>query len=157
MMQIAPVTQAQSTLMSGSQRSSETSRLVLVVEDGTGLTSALEEICDFLGVGLERVGSHCDLTPILYNKRPMGIVAEMDSSGQDGCHILKTVAVHDKTLPVLLLTGPDPELQQAAQAVEEVWGLSTVRREPSLPSLGSLVEFLCDAGRKGRCLGVIPV
>jgi hypothetical protein len=87
----------------------------------------------------------------------MAVLAAIEAAGQDGCHVMKTVADHDRSLPILLLTGGDPVLAGAADAVEELWGLSCVLKRPILPGLGELVEFLCLAGQMGRCLGLMPV
>ena len=67
-----------------------------------------------------------DLGSALHQRRPMAVVAEMDAIGQDGCHVLKTVAALDRDLPVLLIVGEDPVLLGAVDAVEELWQLSSV-------------------------------
>lgn len=131
--------------------------LVLIIEDDDSIASALQPICDFLEIGLEHVPSECDVTDILNNSRPMGVVAQMDGHGQDGCHIMKTIAQHDRTLPILLIVGDDPVLAGAADAVEEVWQLESVAKVAHLPGIGAIVDFLFRAGRKGRCLRLMPV
>ena len=87
----------------------------------------------------------------------MGVVAHLDCQGQDGCHVMMTVAQHDRSLPVLLLTGDDPALAGAADAVEELWKLEAVVKFPRLPGIGAIVDFIFRAGRKGRCLRLVPV
>jgi hypothetical protein len=79
--------------------------LVVVVEDGVSLSESFRMICECLGITLERIASLDDLGPVLRNRRPMAVVAAMDAMGQDGCHVLMTVAAHDRSLPVLLMTG----------------------------------------------------
>jgi DNA-binding NtrC family response regulator len=130
--------------------------LVIVVEDSGELSRSIFPICDYLSVAVKHVGSDDDLTPILAEQRPMAVLADMDAHGQDGCHVMKTVARHDPSLPILLITGDNPALAGAADAVEEIWGLSNVRKNPSLPELGELVDFLFQAGHKGQCLGLLP-
>ena len=129
---------------------------IVVVEDGSYLSNAIQEMCDFLGVDVEHLDSECDLRPILSELRPMAVLAAIDAAGQDGCHVLKTVAAHDPSLPVLLLVGNNPSLAGAADAVEELWGLSSVTKMPTLPAPGGLVEFLCHAGQTGHCLRLMP-
>ena len=85
-------------------------------------------------------------------RRPMAIVAEMEATGQDGCHVLMTVATHDRDLPVMLIFGDDPALLGAIDAVEEIWQLSSVDKWPRLPGVGAVVDFLFRAGRKGGCM-----
>ena len=131
--------------------------LLLIVEDGEWTAAALQPICDFLDIAVERVPSEHDLAGALRDYRPMGVVAHLDCQGQDGCHVMMTVAQHDRSLPVLLLTGDDPALAGAADAVEELWKLEAVVKCPRLPSMGAIVDFIFRAGRKGRCLRLVPV
>jgi len=130
--------------------------LVLAVEDQVRFSPGLQTICEFLGIRLERVDSHRDLTPLLKVCRPMAVFCELDSPGQDGCHVMKIVAEHDRTLPLLVVSGEDPSLLGAAQAVEELLHLTGVLASERLPGIGELVEFLFAAGRKGRCLSLLP-
>jgi ActR/RegA family two-component response regulator len=131
--------------------------LLLVVEDGDALATTLQPICDFLDIAVERLPSEHDLIAALRNYRPMGVVTHLDCQGQDGCHVMMTVARHDRSLPILLLTGDDPALAGAADAVEELWKLEAVVKSPRLPSIGAIVDFLFRAGRKGRCTRLMPV
>ena len=126
--------------------------LVLVLEDDFGLSSALRDVCDCLNVAVERMPTEDDLGSALHRHRPMAVVAEMDAVGQDGCHVLKTVAALDRDLPVLLIVGEDPVLLGAVDAVEEIWQLSSVVKCPQLPGVGAVVDFLFRAGRKGGCM-----
>jgi CheY-like chemotaxis protein len=132
-------------------------RIIVVVEDDRCISRLIAEICDFLDVTIQHVASEADVAPVLAECRPMAVLARVDADGQDGCHVMKTVAEHDRNLPILLLTDGDPALAGAADAVQEIWGLSCVVKRPALPGLGELVEFLCLAGRMGRCLGLMPV
>lgn len=131
--------------------------LVLVVEDDPHLSEAFRDICECLNVTVERIPSRDDLSAVLYGRCPMAVVAEMDAEGQDGCHVLMTVAAYDQGLPVLLVTDGDPSLLGAVDAVEEVWGLSEVTKWPGLLGVGELVDFLFRAGRKGHCMRLISV
>ena len=90
------------------------------------MSSAFRSVCDCLNVTVERMPTHDDLASLLRQRRPMAVVAEMDAAGQDGCHVLMTVAAHDRDLPVLLITGDDPALLGAIDAVEEIWRLTSV-------------------------------
>ena len=93
-----------------------------------------------------------DLGSALRQRRPMAVVAEMDTAGQDGCHVLKAVAAHDRDLPVLLVVDNDPVLLGAIDAVQEIWQLTSVVKWPQLPGVGAVVDFLFQAGRKGDCM-----
>jgi DNA-binding NtrC family response regulator len=131
--------------------------LLLIVEDGDGIAAALQPICDFLDIAVERFPSERDLASALREYRPMGVVADLDCKGQDGCYVMMTVARYDCSLPILLLTGDDPALAGAADAVEELWKLEAVVKSPRLPSIGAVVDFIFRAGRKGHCTRLVPV
>jgi hypothetical protein len=126
--------------------------LVLVVEDDFGLSNAFRSVCECLEVGVERMPTRSDLGSLLRQRRPMAVVAEMDATGQDGCHVLMTVAAYDRDLPVMLIAGDDPALLGAIDAVEEIWHLTSVAKCPRLPGIGAVVDFLFRAGRKGGCM-----
>ena len=131
--------------------------VVIVVEDAPRWSRSIEELCEFLEVRLVWLSTEADLAPLLRDRRPMAVLAQMDGAGQDGCHVMKLVAAHDPELPLMVLTGGDAKLAGAADAVEEVWGLTSVVQRNVPPSPGELVEFLFRAGRRGRCLGLMPV
>jgi ActR/RegA family two-component response regulator len=131
--------------------------LLLIVEDGDGIAAILQPICDFLDIAVERLPSEQDLTSALRDYHPMGLVVRLDCQGQDGYYVMMTVAQHDRSLPILLLTGDDPALAGAADAVEELWKLEAVVKFPKLPSIAAIVDFIFRAGRKGRCTRLMPV
>lgn len=131
--------------------------LVVVVEDGIDLFESFRMICECLGIAVERMPSRDDLGVVLRDRRPMAVIAEMDALGQDGCHVLMTIAAHDRSLPSLLITGPDPTLLGAVDAVEELWELSSVEKWQELPGVGAMVDFLFRAGRKGSCIRLMSV
>ncbi len=128
---------------------------LLVVEDTSRLAIALGALCAFLGVAVERVRRPDELPRLLRDRNPMAVLAELDGTAQDGCHVMMRIAGHDPALPILLLTGPDPALAGAAEAVRELWALSAVELHPHLPGIGALADFLCRAGRAGGCLGLL--
>jgi hypothetical protein len=131
--------------------------VVAVIEDGVRISQEFETICEFLDITVERVPGHADLDAILSHRTPMAVICEMDGGRQDGCHVMKTVAGHDRSLPIMLLTGDEPALVGAAEAVEELWRLSEVTKLRSLPSIAGLVDFLFSAGRKGKCMRPLTV
>lgn len=130
---------------------------VLVIEDASKLGDALDGICECLGIAVERISSYDDLAVTLRRCRPMAVVAEMDAAGQDGCHVLITVAAFDQRLPVLIITGGDPTLLGAIDAVEEVWHVEAVVKWPRLLGAGEIVNFLFHAGHSGNCLRLMPL
>jgi hypothetical protein len=131
--------------------------LALALEDGRAMSDALQAICDFLEITVKRVSSTEDLLPFLQQYQPMAVIAAMDATGQDGCNVLMTVAQHDPGLPVLLLTGDESAAAGAVEAVTDLWGLTEVMQTALWPAPGTLAEFLCRAGMRGNCLGLMPV
>ena len=131
--------------------------LVLALEDAREMSAAMREICEFLGISVERIDSNDELLPVLQQCQPMAVVAAMDAEGQDGCNVLMTVARHDPSLPVLLVTGANPIAAGAVDAVTELWGLTEVMQTATWPAPGLLAEFLCRAGMRGNCLALMPV
>jgi len=131
--------------------------LVLVLEDRRERSATMRALCGFLNIAVDRIDCDEDLLPFLQRCRPMAVVAAMDAEGQDGGNVLKTVAQHDPTLPVLLMTDGDPALAGAVDAVTELWGMTEVVQADASPSIGSMVEFLCRAGVRGNCLAFMPV
>ena len=117
-------------------------QIVLVVEDRPRLSRTVGYICDFLNVPMERVGTDSDLGALLEDRHPMAVICELDGGVQDGCHVMKTVATHDPSLPIMLITGADAALIGAADAVEELWALSSVLKLRDAPGLGDVVDFL---------------
>jgi DNA-binding NtrC family response regulator len=128
-----------------------------VIEDSERLTGAFRSVCECLNVAVARIATRDDLRAILRDRRPMAVVAEMDAEGQDGCHVLMTIAAHDCDLPVLLVIGDDSALLGAVDAVEEIWELSSVSKWPRLLGVGPVVDFLFRAGRKGGCMRLMSV
>jgi CheY-like chemotaxis protein len=122
--------------------------LVLVIEDAPVLCRTIGYLCDYLGITVEAVPGNADLKKLLRSRRPMAVMSTIDTPAQDGCHVLKTVAEHDRTLPVLLVTGSDPALLGAVEAVEEICQLGHVLKVTGAPGVGDVIEFLFKAGRR---------
>ena len=131
--------------------------MVIVIEDSPRLSDVLCLICECLDVTVVALASSDDFATTLRESRPMAVVAEADMTGQDGCHVLKTVAAYDRNLPVMLLTGTDPAIQGAVDAVEELWDLSSVSKWPDVPGIGPTLDFLFRAGRNSDCVHFMPV
>ena len=120
---------------------------VMVVRDHEKNNHLLDVICDFFDIGVEHVGSEERLAPLLRECRPIAVIADLESAGQDGYHVMMTVAGHDPSLPILLLTDDDPMLLGAVDAVKEIWGLERVVTISGPAETGKLVDFLCQAAR----------
>ncbi len=131
--------------------------MVMIVGDDLAWGQNLDLICDFFGIAVEHVPSHLDVGFLLREFRPMAVIAEVDGIGQDGFHVMQEVAAHDADLPVMLLTGHDPALLGAADAMTEITGLTRMNAVPELPPLGELIDFLFRAGRAAGVGRMMPV
>ena len=121
---------------------------VLVVRDPDSNSDYLESVCEFLDIGVQHAASGEDLRAILTTLRPMAVIADLDGEAQDGFHVMKMAADYDPSVPILLLTGYDPALLGAVDAVQEVWGLTRVGTAAASSGIGALVDFICHAARE---------
>ena len=87
----------------------------------------------------------------------MAVITDVDGDDQDGFHVMKTVGRYNRELPVMLLTDGDPVLLGAADAIQDLWGLTSVTRTSGFPVAGQLVAFLFSAGRRAGCMRLVPV
>ncbi len=136
---------------------SQRAPVLLVVGHGPLLAGELDRICRFLEIDVEHLMPGTDLAGELRTLNPMGVIADLQGTELDGFHVMKVVASFDASLPMLVLTAGDSKLLGAAEAVEQVWGLTSVQKSPFLPPVGRVIEFLCHAGRAGNCLNLMPV
>jgi hypothetical protein len=124
--------------------------VVMVLEDGPGLSGQVGAICGYVGLSVEAVSSVVDLGMLLDERRPLALIAPFETDHQDGGHILKSVAMHDRDLPVMLLTGRNPIYLGAAEAMQEILKLNAVCLPQGEPTLGEMVEFLARAAQRNR-------
>ena len=124
--------------------------LVLVVEDQPELSERVGPIADYVGLGVEVLPSLGDIGLALDEQRPMAVIAPFEMLYQDGGDILRTVAVHDRNLPVMLLVGRNPVYQGAAEALVELFNLTAASLPWGEPGFGDMVEFLARAAQNGR-------
>lgn len=137
--------------------SSNRTPLLLLVTDDTELAEQVQQVCAFLDVEMIHLDSATRLLPLLRSLNPMAVIAGLDTQSQDGFHVMKVIGAHDPSLPLLLLSGHDQTIAGAVDAVEQLWALNAVCRSSCLPGAGDLIEFVCQAGRHGDCLGLMPV
>lgn len=140
-----------------SERPAEQQALVVIACDSPETAKQLEAVCEFFDLGAEVVPAEADLLKVLWQHHPMALIADIDGQHQDGFHTLKTVAAYDRDLPVLLLTAGDPIMMGAADAVQEVWNLTTVSPSTDAALAGQLAEFLFAAGRRAGCMRLVPI
>ncbi|WP_428490095.1 hypothetical protein [Rhodopila sp.] len=131
--------------------------VVVVVSDDPATIACLAPVCDFLDLGMEVVSAGTDLAQVLREHRPMAVIGSVDGHQQDGFHTMKVIARYNRELPIMLLTEGDPVLMGAADAVQDLWGLTSVTRTSGFPVAGQLMAFLFDAGRRAGCLRLVPI
>ena len=122
-------------------------RPVLIVRDEQSNNHFLDVICEFFGIRAEHANNGDPLGPLLRSSQPMAVIADLDGPEQDGFHVMMTVAEHDPSLPVLLLTHDEPALLGAVDAIQEMWGLERVMTMTGPREIGRMVDFLCHAAR----------
>lgn len=131
--------------------------LVVIVCDIPETVEQLRAVCSFFDVASKVLPDGEDLMQWLLEHRPMAMIGHMDGRRQDGFHALKIVATYDRDLPVLLLTAGDPVLMGAADAIQEMWNLTTITRSTAAPLAGQLADFLSTAGRRAGCMRLVQV
>lgn len=131
--------------------------VVALVSDDESTYARLLPVCDFLDLRIHVVTTDMNLSDVLLDLRPMGVIADLDGPTQDGFHTMKQVARYNRDLPFMLLTGGDPIMMGAADAVQELCGLTTVTATSQFPVAGQLVAFLFNAGRRAGCLRLLPI
>jgi PleD family two-component response regulator len=131
--------------------------VVVVVSDDATTIEKLVPVCDFLDLRMEVVLADMDIDHVLREQRPMAVIADVECSNQDGFHTMRQVARHDRDLPILLLTEGDAAMMGAADAVQELLGLTSVTNTSGFPVAGQLVAFLFAAGRRAGCMRLVPV
>jgi ActR/RegA family two-component response regulator len=128
-------------------RSNSPQHTVLVVRDSDRSSSHLESVCEFLDIEVQHATTGDDLRTVLTRLRPMAVITDLEGDDQDGFHVMKMAADHDRSMPILLLTGYDPALLGAIDAVQEIWGLTRVATAADTAGVGAFVDFICHAAR----------
>jgi CheY-like chemotaxis protein len=131
--------------------------VVAIVSDNPDTIEQLSPVCEFLDLKIEVVSAGADLEQVLQEHRPMAVVSDVEGEAQDGFHTMKQVARYSHDLPVLLLTAGDSVMMGAADAVQALWGLTSVTSTSAFPIAGQLVQFLFNAGRRAGCMRLIPI
>ena len=121
---------------------------LLVITDDPGLIHGLRSICDWLEMRLEPVSSGINAGNILNQCRPTAVIFEADGEEQDGFHIMRQIANHDRTLPIMVLTHGDPTLAGAVDAVQDLCELTSVTQPAGDLTVSELMEFLAKATRR---------
>jgi hypothetical protein len=133
------------------------SGVVLLAGNNRLLVQSLNAICDFLGFGVHHLPDDQDIAHALGERRPMAVIVEAEGQHQDGYHVMMAVAEHDSRIPVMVLTGRDPALMGAADAIQELWGLESVALHPRCPEISDLVDFLFRASQHAGRGGLMPI
>jgi CheY-like chemotaxis protein len=131
--------------------------IVAIVSDDPATIEKLTPVCDFLDLRVEVVSGGMDLVQVLRDHDPMAVITDVAGPDQDGFHVMKLVAGHSRDLPIMLLTDGDAAMMGAADAVQDLWGLTAVTRTSGFPVAGQLVGFLFGAGRQAGCMRLVPV
>jgi CheY-like chemotaxis protein len=131
--------------------------VVVIVSDNPQTIDRLTPVCEFLELRIEVVSTAAELHRVLRDQGPMALISDVEGQDQDGFHVMKLVARHDRGLPIMLLTDGDPAMMGAADAVQDLWGLTSVTRTSGFPVAGQLVAFLFSSGRRAGCMRLVPL
>jgi CheY-like chemotaxis protein len=131
--------------------------VVAIVTDDEATVEGLRAVFEFLDLKMQVVPAGTDLAHVLREDNPMAVITDVDGKDRDGFHAMKQVARYNRDLPILLLTGGDPALMGAADAVQDLWGLTSVTPTSEFPMAGQLVAFLFNAGRRAGSMRLVPV
>jgi hypothetical protein len=131
--------------------------VVAIVTDDEDTIEQLATVCRFLDLRVETVSTGTELAHVLREHRPMAVITDVEGKNQDGFHTMKQIARYQRDLPILLLTGGDPVLMGAVDAVQEMCGLTSVTSTSEFPVAGQLVAFLFGAGRRAGCMRLVPI
>ena len=131
--------------------------VVAIVSDDPGTIERMAPVCEFLDLKCEVVSAGIELERVLREHRPMAVITDVEGESQDGFHTMKQVARYSRDLPILLLTAGDAVLMGAVDAVQALYGLTSVTTTSEFPMAGQLVAFLFNAGRRSGCMRLIPV
>ncbi len=153
---LAPITLPQDDDFLGAMATPQQG-VVIVVSDNPATIDRLAPVCAFLELQMTVVSAGTDLTDAMREHAPMAIITDVEGGEQDGFHIMKLVARHNRNLPIMLLTDGDAVLMGAADAIQDLWGLTSVTRTSGFPVAGQLVAFLFSAGRRAGCMRLVPV
>lgn len=138
-------------------RAASRQALVVIASDSAETVQRIEAVCAFFDLAVEIATSDTDMMQMLRENRPMAVVSDVEGEAQDGFHAMKIVGNYDRDLPILLLTDGDPAMMGAADAVQELWKLTTVSRSTGAQLAGQLADFLFIAGRRAGCMRLVPV
>jgi len=122
--------------------------MLRVVEEDHTISGGIGDLCVSLQIDVVVARTAAEFSRLLVARNPIAVVAAVDTRDQDGYHVLMEVSERERTLPVMLITGSDPAMMGAAEAVIELWRLDSVQICAHLPSVGQLAEFLCDSVRR---------
>jgi hypothetical protein len=153
---LAAVSLPQDNDFLGSMTAARQGVVVLVSDDPTTIESLIP-VCDFLELRTEIISTGTDLARVLREQNPMAVITGVEGAEQDGFHTMKLVARHSRDLPIMVLTDGDPVLMGATDAVQDLWGLTSVTRTSGFPVAGQLVGFLFSAGRQAGCMRLVPI
>jgi len=131
--------------------------VVAIVSDDPSTVERLGPVLEFLELRMEVVSTGTELARVLRDQNPIAVITAVEGVDQDGFHAMKLVALHSRDLPIMLLTDGDAVLMGAADAVQDLWGLTSVTRTSGFPVAGQLVGFLFSAGRRAGCMRLVPI
>jgi CheY-like chemotaxis protein len=131
--------------------------VIAVVSDERGTIESLAPVCEFLDIHMEVVSTGIELETVLREHQPMAVITDVECKDHDSFYVMSVIARHNRDLPIMLLTSGDAALMGAADAIQDLCGLTAVTLTSGFPMAGQLVAFLFTAGRRAGCMRLLPV
>jgi CheY-like chemotaxis protein len=94
-------------------------RPVLIVDDVASDAMTLDLLCRSLGLETICTASTAEAAAVLTRTRPAAIITNLVMLAADGLECLFVIAEHAPTIPVMIITGSDKSLLEAASNLGE--------------------------------------
>jgi CheY-like chemotaxis protein len=101
-------------------------RLVLVVDDRKDVAATLADMCRAYGFTAEVAEDDVAMLTLLQRHQPAGVIVDMLMPYQDGFEAMKEIALYNRCLPVMLVTGYGDAWLQMGFTLGRAQGLTTV-------------------------------
>lgn len=101
-------------------------RLVLVVDDRKDVAATLADMCRAFGFAAEVAEDDVGMLTLLQRHQPTCVIVDMVMPHQDGFEAMKEIALYNRELPVMLVTGYGDTWLRMGFTLGRAQGLTTV-------------------------------
>jgi hypothetical protein len=122
--------------------------LIVILEEHERLLHDYGHLFDYLGIRVECARSLRQLAIVTGFEHPMAVLWDLAGSSLDAGRVLRQLAAHDRSLPLLIVADDDVPALGSIDALVLELGLSEVRMLFRRPGVHDIVEFLFQAGHR---------